>query len=885
MEPTRTRRRWRIGAGNDPDDGDGPAAPSAWQRLVWLAAARLVLVWERVIPPLWPAGTIAGAFFALALFDVLPLLPGWAHLAVLVAVGLAVAIALGRALPAIARWPSVAAARRRLERDSGLADRPLTALADRFAGDPRDPLQVALWRRHRRRMAAAVKRLRLRLPTTDLPARDPWAVRALVLLVLVVAAVGSRGEWSARLAAALDPRLPAVAAAGRASLDIWLSPPAHTGQAPLFLARADAAAPPAGSPGAGARTRAVPEGTAVLARLGTRDGAPVPVLTIGSDDRAFTRIDAHHFRAEGRLDTPGRARVAVRLGAATLGQWQITVSADRPPEIALAEPPTETPRHALRLDFTARDDHGVVAARAVVGPGPATPHHARDRAPVAWPLPVDAETAREVAATHYHDLTALPLAGLPVLLHLEAEDGKGQVGRSAPVELVLPTRRFGHPVAREIAALRQALLIAGPDARRDVAGGLATLATAPDRYHGDVVVHLALRVAMRRLVRLADHAPGHGDAGAAPGAAAASLGAADLAVAALLWETALRLEDGGVSLAERELAAAREALAEALAAGADDAELARRIDALQDALARYLEALETELAERLAHGEAIPALPPEVADQVLGREDFADMMARLRDLTELGARDAAQEMLSELERMLQSLRTGIDPGEMAALQEGAELMRDLESLIDRQQTLLDRSFAAARRGAAAEPPDDPVALERRPPSRRDDAPPPPEAADQSALRLDLGEVMRRFGDVTGEIPRPLGQAELAMRGAEQALRDGRPDEAVVPQAAAVDGLKRALGALADAMQAQGGGFGLPQAGLPGRAGARPGAGRDPLGRPRGATGPVGDGDIVVPDAAEVKRAREILRELRRRAGEADRPARERDYIDRLLRRF
>jgi hypothetical protein len=36
---------------------------------------------------------------------------------------------------------------------------------------------------------------------------------------------------------------------------------------------------------------------------------------------------------------------------------------------------------------------------------------------------------------------------------------------------------------------------------------------------------------------------------------------------------------------------------------------------------------------------------------------------------------------------------------------------------------------------------------------------------------------------------------------------------------------------------------------------------------------------------EMQRAREILQELRRRAGEIDRPQFERDYIDRLLRRF
>ena len=56
---------------------------------------------------------------------------------------------------------------------------------------------------------------------------------------------------------------------------------------------------------------------------------------------------------------------------------------------------------------------------------------------------------------------------------------------------------------------------------------------------------------------------------------------------------------------------------------------------------------------------------------------------------------------------------------------------------------------------------------------------------------------------------------------------------------------------------------------------------DPLGR--GPTGP-GSG-VKLPDANALARARDILQELRRRAGERGRPPQELDYIDRLLREF
>ena len=61
--------------------------------------------------------------------------------------------------------------------------------------------------------------------------------------------------------------------------------------------------------------------------------------------------------------------------------------------------------------------------------------------------------------------------------------------------------------------------------------------------------------------------------------------------------------------------------------------------------------------------------------------------------------------------------------------------------------------------------------------------------------------------------------------------------------------------------------------------------RDPLGRRQDGLGPLDRNDVKVPTEAERKQARDILRELRRRSGETGRPKLERDYIERLLKRF
>jgi hypothetical protein len=61
--------------------------------------------------------------------------------------------------------------------------------------------------------------------------------------------------------------------------------------------------------------------------------------------------------------------------------------------------------------------------------------------------------------------------------------------------------------------------------------------------------------------------------------------------------------------------------------------------------------------------------------------------------------------------------------------------------------------------------------------------------------------------------------------------------------------------------------------------------RDPLGRPMSNNGTYDQGDVKIPDQNTLQKAREILDELRRRAGERFRPEIELDYIERLLKRF
>jgi hypothetical protein len=233
------------------------------------------------------------------------------------------------------------------------------------------------------------------------------------------------------------------------------------------------------------------------------------------------------------------------------------------------------------------------------------------------------------------------------------------------------------------------------------------------------------------------------------------------------------------------------------------------------------------------------------------------------------------------------------------------MMRQMQDLMRRQQQLLDRSFRSARGGQQGQQGQQGQRGQQGQQGRMgqrgqgqqgemgqggeegmmgDQA---DDAQQQEALRRMLGEMMRQMGEGDGDIPQPLGRAERAMRDAVDALNRKAPGQAVGPQTEALDQLQQAARSMAEQMMremGQGDGQndinGAPSGRRPNR-----NADRDPLGRERPGNGHYDDGDVKIPDQADVQKSREILDELRRRAGELFRPEIEREYIDRLLRRF
>ncbi len=365
----------------------------------------------------------------------------------------------------------------------------------------------------------------------------------------------------------------------------------------------------------------------------------------------------------------------------------------------------------------------------------------------------------------------------------------------------------------------------------------------------------------------------------------------------LLWDTALRIEDGRMSMAERELRRLQQELQDALAKNAPDAEIDRLMRELQQALDRYLRSLAENMARNPEQGQQ-----PVDPSQIITGRDLQRMLDRARELARDGARDQARELLSQLQNMLENLRTA-QPGQMQrGASEAQQMMRGMQDMMRRQQQLLDRSFRAEQRqqgqpgqqgqrgqpGQQGQPGEMGQSGQQGGGDEPDGVDMGDAAGQQEALRHMLGEMMRRMGDGLGEIPDPLGRAERAMRDATEALRNGEPGQAIPPQTDALDRLQQAAREFAEQMQRRlGEACGQPGDDQQGKNSRQSGSRseRDPLGRPLSNNGSYDQGDVKIPDQNTLQRAREILDELRRRAGERFRPTIELDYIDRLLKRF
>ncbi len=826
-------------------------------RLTWAA-----LVAERGWRAFWPLMSLALLVIALSRFTVLDDLA-------FAGFGLAILVALIWGLSQF-RPPTNGEVEARLDRQ--FPSRPLAALRD--ATTLGNDATRSIWQAHQARMWDQAKRARAEPPDLRIAARDPFALRLIALTAFVLSILFGQPPQTARPHPA--PQEAGCPTCGNASWEGWIEPPAYTGQPSLYLNDQ----PPGPLP--------VPTGSRLTLRLYGTEQTPIE---IESD----------------LIDGPVRALIETditRSGTLRIGHdgpiWRIIAIGDLPPEIRRDGEMTWQVSGDFQQGFLASDDHGVLRGTAQISlaldqidrrhglslsPDPRPPLTLDLPRPYRGDLRVIEETWRENLATH-------PWAGLPVTVTFLATDGAGQQGRAAPFSLILPARRFFTPEARALIELRRDLLWARAGAPR-VAQILRAILNRPEGLSLPDGTYLALRAVitdLERAIKQGLDAPQQD------------------ALAASLWDIALRIEEATANDARQRLEQAQKALEQALREGADPQELADLMEELRRATKDYLD----RLAQSPEQSQPQSATGDDQTME-MSTADLDALMDRIEELMQDGRTDEAMQMLEALRQMMDNMQVtqGDGASQNQQAREGLtdtlrqqqglsdEAFRDLQEQNGRSGQVGENEGNRGRNGGrgqgqshAGDGENGEGAGDGKPGQQPGQGQNEPTGQDlatrQRALQGQLDAQRRALpgaGSEAGNAARDaLGEAGRAMGEAAEALENGALAEALDHQAEALEALREGVRRFDEAANSdQAGREG--QQGQTGRDQGRSQA-RDPLGRASGnqaGRGATDGGNVTERDLRQ--RAEELTEELRRRSGEADRSEKERGYLERLLEPF
>ncbi len=881
--------------------------------------AGLALVWERIWPP------IASLVYVFALFVIASWLGVWLELSLwgriigLSCFGLLTLICLFYLLRL--RFPSHREALARLDRDSGLVHRPASSLSDVMVDQNQGEETKLLWELHLNRARAASKRLKVAWPSPRLADRDRLAVRALLAVCVFASAFVAGPEKYSRLLAAFNFSTPGTLAQSF-RLDAWIDPPPYTGRPPILLNTKDDLSDPLKE---AARKLEAPLGSSIIVRSSQASNVifdiegelsqinPEEDKTKNTANQSGKSSNDAEILQENRWTLRGNGKLTIRRSGRILGSFDIASIPDLPPVIELKGDPQPNARGSLTLNYKISDDYGVIGAEAEFADPRIGGRPIKGRSLVEAPhmgliLPNGPGGLGEGETTT--DLSEHPWAGARVKMTLTARDEGANIGRSESVEMILPQRVFVKPLARALVEQRRNLVLA-PDERARVAAAMEALQIAPERFKTTAAIYLGFNTISRRLGQ-------------------AKTDQDLLGVADFMWEMALRIEDGDLPEAERDLRAAQQQLREALQRGATEEEIRKLTEQLRAAMDKFLRQLAEQMRQNQnGQQQAENQNQQNPQDRMISPQDLQSMLDRMEEMAKSGNLADAQRMLDQLQNLLENLQNakrGSGQDQMSA--EMNRQMNELDKLMREQQQLRDKTFNDSQKPGEKKNSNkkkqqksqrnqqDQKQQSQKSPQSQSGEPQQDEQEsgdDQDEMSGDNGEgegdddlqgqqedLRKRLEDLQRAMKQlgmkgndGLDEAEQAMKDAEQSLGQGQGGQgkAVDAQGRALDALRRGAQSMAEQMQqmmqqqGQGGnpgGQGNPNG--PMRQGNNNGN-SDPLGRE---SHDKGDNSRSLYDplgTPAAQRAQKVLEELRRRLSDPTRPQEEIDYLERLLKRY
>ena len=645
---------------------------------------------------------------------------------------------------------------------------------------------------------------------------------------------------------------------------------------------------------------------------------------------------------EARFIVDKTARAEFRIGKNSKG-WALNVNKDKVPAVKFEEAPKAGKNDRLEFSYSLSDDYGVsqlfLSMKYQNGNARADQDQTDE---VNVPLPGGSarKLDKEPAAL---DLTKHRWAGKKVKARLLAIDGKKQIGSTPWVEMIVPDKIFVEPLAKAAAEQRQILLNSrqaykplsafppldpdalanqplfatdhpertikrAPEGVRRVAELIDAVTDVPSTaIFNDPAVYMGLRNVYRRLLL----AESQKDLAGAPED---------------LWAIALRAEFGKLGDALEDMKKAEAALNNAMARHAPQREIDALFDRYNKAVDRYIEQLTLEAAKRAKNrrgdGDNGGAGSDMQVDQI------QELLDAIEEANRRGDSVAARKALAKLAQLLEHMQiqlaqgqggSGNAPGDGMS-EELRKALEDLNDVLGQQRELRDETQDAAREQSDEWNNEDQDGQSGQPSNKKKGAgdKKAPSAEQLAERQKQIADMLKKLKQAQGrsgsdngqkgdggkqkgetgkgagkagkdgnndagnlknkDIQDALGAAEKAMGRAAQALKDGEYYGAEQAETDAVKALRDAGEGLLKEEEKR-----LARQDAKSGKGKKNGSAVDPFGRDGG--NGVGDEKVDLNSKSDEQRARELLKELRKRAGEREREKQERDYLERLLRRF
>ena len=827
--------------------------------------------------------------------------------------------------------PSRNEAARRVERDSGVSHRPLETLRDRpVLGD-------TLWDEHQAKARLAAAQLKPAAPVPVIGPRDKYFMRFIAPIVLALAVIVGVGDNGERLRRALTLSWQSPMDPAKVTFDAWVDPPDYTGRPPVYFKGQQTVDIPAGSELV-ARIQGLKDAPRLKLETGGLFGRKyLKLKRLGPDSFEARTILQKSAKAEWRVGTKRRLwNLVVLADTAPKVEWTVEPKADKRDRLSFQyslkdDYGVESLRLELSLLEGGETSDSVVVAlsgksvRETKGTDAVldlTKHKWAGRKVSGRLVATDGtgETAQSEAAyfTIPDKIFIEPLAKAVAEQRLLVIAGLAEDKDYAPLPRRTRAQWEDMPIFDDWET-DQKLGRAPKDLQR-AAALMEAITDAPAGLYEDPAVFIGLKNALSTLRHSREIE------GIEP-------------LPENLWSIAIRAEFGSLGTALEEMREAEANLNEGIARRAPQREVDTLFQRYDEAVERYIKELTEEARENMSENDGGGG-----GGGGRNTDEIEELLKAIEEANRIGDTEGARLALKKLAELLENMKIqmaqggqgeGGDPSNGEMSEDMKESLEDLADLLGEQRELKDETEQAEKQaenegeegegqssgqeqgqgsqsggeqageGQQALSADELAQRQEKLTELLDgvqeglpqgsDAPGQSGGGEQDGEAAGPGEEASEDGQgggggeldpesdrrgAGGENGEPLispkdalDEAAQAMQRAEDALNAGDLDAAAQAQADAIEALRSAGQGLAQQARAERGEEGQ----------------QADQGNPLGQEGQDGENDDLsrqdIDPRDNATRSRELLEELRRRAAEQEREQQERDYLERLLKRF